>query len=625
MLAGARVRVFHDHPGVAVESRSVSNGRRRMSRVEIGMSPSKSVGLAVCLTWFALAASTLAGDAARFVGDWKGTLDAGPRKLVLIFHLAVDVDDEDELEGSLDSPDEGLFDLPISGISVAEGGAISIRLAVVGAVYDAKLAADGKTLDGEWKQRGATLPLDCTATVPEAVARVKGQERLAGTFEGRLAVGGSSLRLAFKVREDEKGRLVGTMDSPDQGALGIPITRVEYAEDGTVAFRLAQLSAAFEGKLDGAGNALAGEWKQGGGAFPFELARVDAVSEVRRPQLPKAPFPYRAENVTYSNDAEKLTLSGTLTIPPGDGPFPAAILISGSGPQDRDETILGHKPFLVIADALSRHGVAVLRVDDRGVGESTGSAATATSADLAGDVTCGVEFLKKRPEIDAARIGLIGHSEGGIIGPLVATRRSDIAFVVMLAGPGVNGERILYTQSELLAKAAGTSDEAIAKDRAQNEKLFAIARDGGLSLEEAAKRMREVMLASLDDEERKAAESGAQIEQAIAQVNSPWMRFFLVHDPAPVLAKLKCPTLALIGAKDLQVPAQENAAAIGKAFDAARAAGNENVRIEVVPGLNHLFQPCETGGVGEYAEIETTFDEKTLARIVDWVVASTGP
>jgi pimeloyl-ACP methyl ester carboxylesterase len=293
---------------------------------------------------------------------------------------------------------------------------------------------------------------------------------LEGNWEGTLKAGPLELRLAFHVTKGKAGAFRATFDSLDQGATGLPVE--EAKQDGkAVTFTLKSLSASFEGKLDEAEATIAGTFKQAGAEFPLTLKRVDKVSMPRRPQTPKVPFPYREEAVRVENREGKATLAGTLTVPPGKGPFPAAILISGSGSQDRDETIFGHKPFLVLADALTRRGVAVLRVDDRGVGQSTGGVLDSTSEDMAGDVRAELAFLRSRPEIDPKRIGLIGHSEGGLIAPMVAAKDHEVAFIVLLAGTALPGEEILYQQGRGRAEgpaSRGEADPQRARDPAQD-------------------------------------------------------------------------------------------------------------------------------------------------------------
>jgi hypothetical protein len=305
-----------------------------------------------------------------------------------------------------------------------------------------------------------------------------------------------------------------------------------------------------------------------------------------------------------------------LTVPRGSGPFAAAILITGSGPQDRDETLMGHRPFWVIADSLTRRGIAVLRLDDRGVGKSTGNSARATITDMAGDVLAGVEFLKGRKQIDAKRIGVIGHSEGGIVGPLTASMSSDIAFVVMLAGTGVPGDQVLALQGEMVAKAAGASDDAIAANRTIQKTLLDIMRAerGEKDEKVVTEKLRQAWA------EVKPKGAGADVDKMmdaqIAGIVSPEIRSFLYHDPAPVLRSLQVPVLALNGSRDIQVPPSQNLPAIVAALTAG---GNNDFMVAELPGLNHLFQKCTTCAVSEYSQLEETFSPTALEIMGDWV------
>jgi hypothetical protein len=370
----------------------------------------------------------------------------------------------------------------------------------------------------------------------------------------------------------------------------------------------------FRGKL--ADGRITGTFWQSGGQFPFSLGR-EQIPQPARPQEPEPPFPYRSEELTFRSG--EVTLAGTLTLPPGEGPFPAALLVTGSGPQNRDEEVFGHRPFLVLADHLTRAGIAVLRVDDRGVGGSTGSLATVTTADLVGDARAGVDYLRGRGEIDAERVGLIGHSEGGIIAPMVAVRGEDAAFVVMLAGPAVPGDELITLQLERIFRAAGVDDDKVQQIRAaQGELLAAIRAESGeepvrAKLRELIRLQLEATSGTAPDEETLAA----TLEQN-ADIASPWFRFFLGHDPRPTLRKVDVPVLALFGELDLQVPADQN---LPEARKALAESGSGDVTVESLPGLNHLFQPAQTGSPDEYYGIEETFSPIALRKITEWILA----
>jgi pimeloyl-ACP methyl ester carboxylesterase len=440
----------------------------------------------------------------------------------------------------------------------------------------------------------------------------------AGIWQGILKVPGQEVRLVFKIEKAEEGGYTATWDSPDQGATDLPMDSVKVEEDAIV--MVYKQAIEVRGTLQPDGKHMQAVFKQAGMEFPLELEKVDKVEEVKRPQTPQKPFPYREEEVSYENTDAGITLAGTLTLPQGEGPFPAALLITGSGGQDRDETIMGHKPFLVIADHLTRRGMAVLRVDDRGVGGTTGDLGESTTEDLAGDVLTGVSFLKDHKDIAPGRIGLIGHSEGGIIAPMAAARSEDVAFIVLMAGTGLTGEEILYMQSELIARAGGTSEEDIQKSLDDAKRIYSVLKSGQdkMAMEQALRRMYEEDMAKLSEEERKKEElSEEAIEAQFKQILSDWFLYFLTYDPRPVLKDVSCPVLALNGEKDLQVPPKENLAEIGKAL---KAGGNRDVTLKELPGLNHLFQTAETGAVSEYGKIEETISPAVLQLIGDWIL-----
>ncbi len=441
----------------------------------------------------------------------------------------------------------------------------------------------------------------------------------AGIWQGTLKIQGMELRLVFKIEKAEGGGYTATWDSPDQGATDLPMDSVTVEEDAIVMINN-KAGVEVRGTLQPDGKHMQAVLKQAGMELPLELEKVEKVEEIKRPQIPQKPFPYREEEVSYENTGAGITIAGTLTLPQGEGPFPAALLITGSGAQDRDETILGHKPFLVLADHLTRRGMAVLRVDDRGVGGTTGALSESTTEDLAGDVLTGVSFLKGRKEIDPQRIGLIGHSEGGIIAPMAAARSEDVAFIVLMAGTGLTGEEILYMQSELIARAGGTSEEDIQKSLDEAKRIYSVLKSGQdkMAMEQALRRMYEEDMAKLSEEERKKEElSEEAIEAQFKQILSDWFLYFLTYDPRPVLKDVRCPVLALNGEKDLQVPPQENLAEIGKALEAG---GNRDVTLKELPGLNHLFQTAETGAVSDYGKIEETISPAVLQLIGDWIL-----
>jgi pimeloyl-ACP methyl ester carboxylesterase len=342
--------------------------------------------------------------------------------------------------------------------------------------------------------------------------------------------------------------------------------------------------------------------------------------KLTRPQEPKKPYPYLAEEVSYENQKAKVKLAGTLTLPKGKGPFPAALLITGSGPQNRDEEVFGHRPFLVLADHLTRRGLAVLRVDDRGVGGSTGDTMQSTTADFAEDVLVGVEYLKGRKEIDPKRIGLIGHSEGGMIGPLAASRSKDVAFVVMLGGMGLTGEQILYVQGGLITKAVGADDRTLARQRRIQELIFRALKQekDDAAAEKRFNQLWDEEMAKLPEGEKKdTAKLTKEVRRQFKLVNNPWTRYFLTHDPRPALREVTCPVLALFGEKDLQVPPRENLPEVARALAEGTC---RDYTVAQLPGLNHLFQTCKTGSLLEYSSIQETMAPVALETISAWIL-----
>lgn len=442
-------------------------------------------------------------------------------------------------------------------------------------------------------------------------------QNITGQWNGLLKVQGVQLRLVFHVTQTETG-YSAIMDSPDQGANGIPVQTTSF-ENSIVKFELPNLMIAYEGTFEG--NAIKGNFKQGGMSFPLDLAREEQEKEVLiRPQEPKEPFPYYSEEVKFKNTKDGIVLAGTLTLPEKEGKFPAVILISGSGPQNRNEELLGHKPFLVLADHLTKNGIAVLRFDDRGTAESEGDFKTATSFDFAQDVEAALLYLRTRKEINKKKIGLIGHSEGGIIAPMLAAKSKQVDFIVLMAGTGISGDKLLLAQQELIGRASGLSEEALAKIKASNKGAFDII-SASDNLETIKAELKAYLKQSLKESGASALPNGTTedefISRQIDQLTSPWMLNFLKYDPAPILVKVKCPVLALNGSKDLQVPADLNLTAIEQALKKGK---NKRFEIKELPNLNHLFQECETGAPSEYAKIEQTISPSALSAISDWIV-----
>lgn len=449
-----------------------------------------------------------------------------------------------------------------------------------------------------------------------------GDAPIVGTWNGSLSTQGIKLRLSFNIT-DSTGALTATMDSPDQNAFGIPMDSCIFAND-TLQISMAAIVGQYLGVMSEDGNTIIGTWTQGGQSFTLNLERGDKVV-LNRPQEPKPPYPYLEEEITYRNEDGDATLAGTLTKPKTGGPFTTVLLITGSGAQDRDEMIFGHKPFKVLADHLTRKGIAVLRVDDRGYGKSTGDIMNATTADFSGDVMAGVEYLKSREDVDKNSIGLIGHSEGGVIAPIVATETDDVAFIVMLAGTGLPGDELLTQQANDILKADSTIDENELKYYSELHKMMLEVVKSDLGKEAAMIELKTAFSnwkTTLPPDIKAEVDSTAEVkwQASFEQALLPWMRYFIAYDPRPALRNVTCPVLALNGEKDIQVAADINLSEIEKAL---KEGGNTNYRIEKLPSLNHIFQTCETGTVSEYGEIEETFSPIVMQIISEWIAKVT--
>lgn len=429
---------------------------------------------------------------------------------------------------------------------------------------------------------------------------------------GGLLVG--HLNIILHIKRSEAGQFEARVDSPDQGVFGIAADRAVKDND-EISFTLDSIGAQYSGSWNEERNAWVGTFRQGGNDLPLELTRLTAEEAkpkpIKRPQeeaIQAAPVPYGVEDVVFPGGASGVTLAGTLTMPTRGGDFPTLVLISGSGPQDRNEEIANHKPFLVLADFLTRKGFAVLRYDDRGVGKSTGNFAMATLTDFADDVASAVKYLKSRSEVDPGHIGLIGHSEGALIAPMVANSDQAVKFVVLLASSGIPGYDLLKAQAEAGMKAMGADEQTLAAALKQQEDL--------LSAYKSAKTWQEanqLFFARLDDTVENG-EMPKSVADSYRNIQGAWMYDFVHYDPAPALAKLSIPVLTVTGSMDVQVPPEVNLAPVKSALR-----NNADAHVEVLPRLNHLFQTAQTGSVSEYGQIQETFSPAALELIGQWL------
>lgn len=439
------------------------------------------------------------------------------------------------------------------------------------------------------------------------------QDDITGEWQGALNVQGTQLRLVLHVALED-GNYSATLDSPDQGAKGLPVTSITF-ENSVLKFELANIKASYTGKLkEGVFN---GNWSQGPGVMPLDFKRgVIEKKIVIRPQEPSMPYPYSEEDVTFENKTAGIRLAGTLTKPKTAGPHPVVVLISGSGAQDRNEEMAGHKPFLIIADYLSRNGIAVLRYDDRGTAQSEGNFATATTKDLATDASSAVQYLSTRKDIDQQNIGLMGHSEGGVIAPIVAAELDNVAFIVLLAGTGISGDELLLMQSEAISSAQGVSGPLLERSLEINAGIFKIVKKA-TDQEVLKKELSDYILAEVPAAFRPENMTEEDfVRSQTTTILSPWMQYFIKYNPALILPSVTCPVLAVNGDKDLQVPSQVNLNAIKAGLEKG---GNQQVKTIEYPNLNHLFQTTETGLPSEYGELEETFSVKVLEDVTQWL------
>lgn len=564
--------------------------------------------MATALT--AVAHARPAAAAPRWAGDWHGTLTTPNGALRLL--LTINEGPGGALTAELESPDQAPGQkIPVPQFAIANGR-LAFAIPAIRATYEGIWEAGADRFTGTFTQ-GMALPLVLERGAGETRPAIAG---LDGNWDGMVNRNGVDLRLILRISTGPRGT-IATLDSPDMGAVILPVA--ELARDGqAVSFAVPAGATRFRGTLALDGSRISGAWTRAG--FPesqvtFARRPAGAMAPPPRahPQEPRPPFPYRSEDVRFANlRAPGVTLAGTLTLPAGRGPFPAAILISGSGAQDRDETLFGHKPFAVLADRLTRAGIAVLRYDDRGTAASSGAFAGATSADFATDANAAFAFLGGRPEIDGARIGFIGHSEGGMVGPMAAMDNPRVAYLVLLAGPGTSIRSLLDAQRRAIGQSQGLSEADLDRSQGLQDAMVSIA-----ASDRSAADAQAALRALLTDESMRAAGIPPLQRDAMALlILDPWFRYFARYDPAPALARIRVPVLAINGSLDRQVIAAPNLAGIRAAL-----AGNPDVTVTEIPGLNHLFQTARTGAMGEYADIEETVAPRALDIVTDWIRA----
>lgn len=469
--------------------------------------------------------------------------------------------------------------------------------------------------------RNLSLALLCIVMVAPVFAQ-PAQTSLAGNWLGALDVGGVKFRLLLKVEQVPGGGYTAKFDSIDQGVKDLPVETITL-NGNKMSFTAPKFAISYEGTLNDKNDEITGTFKQGAGSTPFVFRRTGEIVAIKRAQDPSKPYPYKEEEVSYRNVADNIKLTGTLTLPPGDGKFPVVLLISGSGSQDRDSTIAGHHPFLVLSDYLTRRGIAVLRVDDRGVGGSDLGSLSVTSENFMNDALAGVRFLQSRKDIDPKKIGIIGHSEGGMIAVMAAARSKDIAFIISLAGMGQTGDEVIQTQTALIQRAAGTDADLVANEVALIKTVNTVVKAASdeKQIEAGVNDAIAKQIATMDETQQKAFKPFASsVKASIATYTLPWYRYFVAFDPQPDLKKINVPVLALNGELDLQVAYKEN---LGGIASGLKVGGNKDVTVKSFPKLNHLFQTSQTGLPSEYMKNEETMSPLVLETIAQWITERT--
>jgi pimeloyl-ACP methyl ester carboxylesterase len=543
-------------------------------------------------------------DETQMSGKWQGVLSIQGQTIPIIFHISTD--DSGNQIASMDSPAQNAKGIPVASVTF-EDNQLSIDIAVAQAKFHGTYNPEKNIVNGTWSQGANHFSLDL----------VRETHPLAGAWIGELD--GTTAQLYFEISALKNGEFSASL-SPNKGKSKVAATSVIVTEN-SIEIEIQQEGVSYFAALNSAKNLLEGQFKKGNQSFLLHLQKIETLGSVNRPQAPSLPLPYITQEISFDNSEANITLSGTLSLPSLDKKHPAVVLITGSGPQDRDQSFMGHKTFLVLADYLTRNGIAVLRFDDRGVAQSTGSFDTATSMDFASDVHFAVEFLHTHPNISKQHIGLIGHSEGGLIAPIVASKNAKVSFVALLAGPGLSGNEVAIAQIKTFLRINGLSDATSVAGseltRSLNNVVLLNKNDGSLKSElhqaydTAWKAMSEIVRHDL-----KAIGGGKLTEARVQQLSTDWNRYFLAHEPSEYLSSLSIPVLAIHGDKDTQMDAKTNLKAIEKAL---AGQGHELNLIESIKGVNHLFQTANSGRMAEYAEIDETIATLVLEMLSNWI------
>ncbi|HEY4197830.1 MAG TPA: alpha/beta fold hydrolase [Mucilaginibacter sp.] len=460
------------------------------------------------------------------------------------------------------------------------------------------------------------------------INQIKAQD-IAGSWQGVITVSSTNLRLVFNIKKTDTSYTT-TFDSPDQKVFGIACSKTYKVKD-SVFIEIALIKGGYKGLWDGK-DGITGIYRQGSGHITVDMKRMNDADKAGlakdrvRPQTPKPPYNYASEDVEYDNADKSMHYGATFTKPNGGGKYPAVIIISGSGTQDRDGSMMGHKPYWVLADYLTKNGIAVLRVDDRGAGKSSlgKDISSATSADFSYDVEASLNYLETRNDVDKKHLGLIGHSEGGIIAPMVAARRKDVNFIVLWGAPVIGGARIWTEQQGDAIKEMGVDSTAVNAFKSLNLQIldqFASSSNTDVLDQE---------IATIFDDWKKSQSpkvlstlwpNGVVTAKDLFKgynslYDAVWWHFFIVYDPAKDLGKVTCSVLAVDGSKDVQVRAKPNLAVIKEILTKS---GNKHFEVKELPGLNHLLQTANTGAESEYEKIDETMSPEAMKIISDWI------
>jgi len=462
-------------------------------------------------------------------------------------------------------------------------------------------------------QVGTTQTPKITVKVDPNLAQ--GAKTVEGDWQGSVSDGTSELRIIIQIVKRGNG-FAGTFQVPDRSADILPMKTI-IVQNESMHFSFDATTVWWEGKLNDAGTQLNGIWSNGVGTFTLNFTRNGVATERTRPQEPKKPYPYAEQEIRFTNFQTQFKLGATITLPSTPGPYPAVVLLSGTGQLDRDAKLYDHKPFWILADVLTRRGIAVLRIDDRGVGSSAGEADRATIPDYASDLVAGIAYLKTRADIKHDKIGLVGFGEGGVIAPMAAVESKSVAFIVLLADVGVDGRKTLIARSDAQSKTDGATEEELKAYRHfQMRALSLLVADHNPASANAALATAITQEIAKIPEARRPKVLGVMYEMANSY-STPWMRSFIALDPTPTLAQITCPVLALHGDKDSEMSADLHLHAIETTL---KNAGNKDVTATTIKGVNHMMQTCKTGATTEYQELEETLSPLVLKMVGDWIL-----